>query len=215
MTQSRAMTWAWRSTAAGLVAVWLGLLAASALAGGEAAEALMARLQPLESMTARFVQQVTDAEGQLLQEGSGEMAAQRPHRMRWSTEEPFHYLVITDGQWLWRYDADLEQANREPFDETLTDAPGLLFGEDPQRLVERYTVRRQGEGFVLEPHSPRAPFRRLELHWAGPALQAMILVDRLDQTTRIEFEEVRINPELAAGQFEFTPPEEADVILHD
>ena len=40
----------------------------------------------------------------------------------------------------------------------------------------------------------------------------MVLVDRLGQTTRIEFDRIERNPRLDASIFSFTPPPGVDVV---
>lgn len=194
-----------------LLCAWSGATAAA----DDDAAALAARLEPLQSLRAHFEQTVRDERGEILQQGSGLMLVQRPNRLRWETEQPFRYLVVTDGEVLWRYDADLEQANREPFRGELADAPGLILGGDPGRIAAQYRVRADGDRFVLEPRTDEALFRRLTLVWRDAALHSMTLVDRLDQTTEIVFSDLQRNPELAPSTFSFEPPADADVIVHD
>lgn len=195
----------------GLLTVWTAV----GFADESDAAALVALLQPVGSLSASFEQTVRDDRGEILQRASGEMQVMRPNRLRWQTNEPFHYLVVTDGDVLWRYDADLEQANREPFRGELADAPGLILGGDPQRIVQQYDVRREKQNFVLEPRDQKALFKRLTLTWDKQAPRKMILQDRLDQITEIEFSAVQVNPELPTDLFVFTPPAEADVIRHE
>ena len=188
--------------------VWAG----AASAADDDAEALAARLQPLQSLYAHFEQTVRDERGDVLRQGSGQMQVQRPNRLRWETEQPFQYLVVTDGEVLWRYDADLQQANREPFRGELADAPGLILGGDPARIAEQYRVRRDGDRFVLEPRTSEALFRRLTLVWESDILQRMILVDRLDQTTDIVFSNLQRNPQVAPSTFSFEPPTDVEPV---
>lgn len=197
------------------IGLLLAILSSGTALAEDAAASLAARLQPMHSLSARFEQTVNDEQGALLQQGSGTMQVERPNRLRWATEEPFQYLVVTDGVHLWRYDADLEQANREAFSGELADAPGLILGGNPEEIAAQYQVEQNQERFVLKPNSEQALFRELILEWEGEVLRSMILVDRLDQTTRIEFSAVQRNPSLPASTFTFTPPEGTDVILHD
>lgn len=195
----------------------LALCWASAIQAQEPddASALAELLQPLESMRAEFHQTVRDERGEVLQEGSGWMEVMRPHRLRWQTEEPYRYLVVTDGTLLWRYDADLEQVNREPFQGELADAPGLILSGEPRRIAKHYHVRRSGDTFTLEPRREDGLFQRLSLEWEGNVPRRMMLLDRLDQSTEIVFSEVQRNPGFSAERFRFEPPAGVDVIRHD
>jgi outer membrane lipoprotein-sorting protein len=64
----------------------------------------------------------------------------------------------------------------------------------------------------LSPKTAEGDFRELRVGLSGAALRAMTLVDRLGQTTRIEFERVERNPRFDASTFSFTPPPGVDVV---
>lgn len=206
---------------------WLALTAAPA-AIADAAGELQQRLEPIQAWQAHFEQRVFDERGELQQASSGQIEVLRPNRLRWESEEPFRYLVVTDGEVLWRYDPDLEQANREAFRGELADTPGLILSGEPSAIAARYRVEhRAGEGrngkadkgegedhFVLYPLSDTAPFRRLELHWRGETLLRLRMLDALDQQTEVRFTDSRSDVAPDAQRFRFSPPPGTDVIDH-
>lgn len=196
------------------------LTAVNGVAGEPAAaDQLVALLAPTKSLHARFDQQVSDARGDLLQRSSGELWVKRPSRLRWEVRQPFAYLVVTDGRWLWRYDADLEQAVRQPFNGNLAQTPALLFSDDPEALDEHYDITLAagdwGQRFVLVPRSADSAFSQLEVVFKAREMQRMVLLDGLGQTTDIRFSAVRANPAVDDARFHFTPPAGTDVIYDD
>lgn len=194
------------------------VLANTALGEPTAADRLVSLLAPTSSLYARFEQRVTDTRGDELQASSGELWVKRPSRLRWQVTQPFAYLVVTDGQWLWRYDADLEQAVRQPFTGNLAQTPALLFSDDPSALDQHYDITLAagswGERFTLVPRSADSAFSSLEVTFDGGRLTRMLLLDGLSQTTEIQFSAVQPNAAVADAQFQFSPPPGTDVV-HD
>lgn len=190
----------------------------ASLADPAALAALQTQLEPLQSMEGRFSQTVWDERGEPLQSSEGEVAVKRGNRLRWQIESPFAYLIVTDGRTLWRYDADLEQATRQPFSGELADTPALIFSSDGTRIGEQYAVAREqgseGEWFTLTPKRDQAVFRSLRLLFGDGTVRQLELIDSLDQRTEIRFHDVRRNPSLADSLFSFTPPAGVDVV-HD
>ena len=174
----------------------------------------------LETLSAQFEQTISDADGRVTQRGTGRLSIQRPGKFRWDYDTPYKQLVLGDGQQLWTYDADLEQATVKPQEAALAGTPALLLSaqEQPREL---FTVRllplRDGEHwFELTPKSEQAlgdtQFNQLRLGFLDDRLVAMELVDGFDQTTLIRFNDLRRNGPLASGLFSFTPPAGVDVI---
>lgn len=170
----------------------------------------------LDSMTAQFHQQLLDADGQLIQEGRGTLSIQRPDRFRWQYAEPYEQLVLGDGERLWSYDADLQQAVVRGYDDVLEASPAMLLSgaRDVAELYEVAALRNeQGlEWVVLAPRARETDFKFLGLGFAGDELRRMDLIDSLDQLTRIELSEVKRNPLLDSSVFSFDPPAGVDVI---
>lgn len=65
---------------------------------------------------------------------------------------------------------------------------------------------------LLTPRRSEGDFRELRLGFAGGDLRRMLLLDRLGQVTRLEFEQVERNPRLDRSIFTFVPPAGVDVV---
>ncbi len=170
----------------------------------------------LHSMTAKFRQQMIDADGELVQEGRGTLSIQRPNRFRWQYTEPYEQLILGDGEKLWSYDADLEQAVVRGYDDVLAASPAMLLSgaRDVAELYEVAALRIEDglDWVVLAPRALETDFKLLGLGFADGELRRMDLIDSLDQLTRIELTGVERNPALQESVFEFSPPPGVDVI---
>ncbi|MEQ1801658.1 MAG: outer membrane lipoprotein chaperone LolA [Gammaproteobacteria bacterium] len=192
-------------------------LAATAASAGDAGEArLRDFLANVQSMDGRFHQQVIDSRQQVLEDTSGSVAMQRPGRFRWNYEAPFERVIVSDGEKVWLYEADLAQVTIRRLSSGIGDTPAaLLTGKES--VLERFKVekswREDGLDLVrLVPRSADSDFAAVTLGFEGPALRQLLLADRLGQQTRIDLTGVRTNPRLAPDVFRFVPPPGADVI---
>src|SRR5690606_9196601 len=107
-------------------------LAATALAADSAVTSMDRFFDGLQTLSADFEQTLYDAKGSLTQTAQGRLSIQRPGRFRWDYSSPYRQLVLGDGQRLWTYDADLEQATVKPQEDALAGTPALLLSADQQ-----------------------------------------------------------------------------------
>lgn len=202
-------------------AIFALLLAACGWSGaGSAAEPATVQLQQffhgLKTLAATFDQQVVDADGAPVQQAGGRMWLQRPDRFRWDYQQPYHQLIVSDGQQVWVYDEDLEQVTVRPLDAALGQTPALLLSSD-KPILDGFTVESIGsrEGvdwLLLRPRATDATFDELRLGLVDGHLRAMELRDGLGHTTLLHFSDVRRNQPVDPKQFVFTPPDGVDVV---
>ena len=200
-----------------LLACFISIISCPLWAGGQpGANELRLRLAELDSLTAGFEQTVYAAEGDVLQQASGEMQAARPGRVRWQTNPPMEQLIVSDGHTLWLYDPDLEQVTIKPFEEDLSKTPAVLFIGDLAALEQSYTVTMEeldnSSLFTLMPVSTDSLYEKVTLSFQGNTPTAMALWDSLGQKTNIRFHNVQLNPSWMPTQFIFAPPEGVDII---
>lgn len=172
--------------------------------------------QGLDSLSASFEQTLYDAQGRVTQSAMGRLSIQRPGRFRWDYDAPYKQLVLGDGEHLWTYDADLEQATVKPQDDTLAGTPAVLLSarQQPRELFDIQALPlRDGEvWYELSPRAQDTQFSQLRLGFVDDNLVAMELIDAFEQLTRFRFSDLQRNVPLAAGLFSFTPPPGVDVI---
>ncbi|MGJ8686652.1 MAG: outer membrane lipoprotein chaperone LolA [Spongiibacteraceae bacterium] len=169
-------------------------------------------LSTARNLQANFEQEVHDASGQLIQESRGTIALKQPNKIRWESVSPFRYLLVCDGVTLWRYDADMEQLNTEPFDSSMSQAPAMIVGASIEQLSEQFSVQLIKKGkerqFILTPKQ-ESPFTELTLRFNRGKLRAMHFVDALEQTTILTLKDVKYANKLNDSLFVYhgdTPP---------
>lgn len=196
-----------------ILSPWQGTLAAP---NPRSAEDVVAYLRELGSLQADFLQTVEAGAGEVLQTVHGELYLQRPGRFRWQSRVPYEQTIVADGKSVWIYDVDLEQVTVRPMDEQLQTTPlALLSGSTP--LQKAFDVQPDGvpgarSWFRLTPRDGGTEFESIRIAFRDGQIRELELVDALGQTTRLEMLNLKSNPSLAPGLFEFVPPEGADVV---
>jgi len=170
-------------------------------------------LQPITSLSARFQQQITDADGYELQNSEGLFQVSQPNNLRWVVEVPMPQQIIADGETLWIYDPDLEQVIIQPFNEDIAATPAILFSGDLDQLDQAYFVTQLAEGhFELKPERGGSLFDSMIIRFDQAKPASITLTDTLGQTTHISFSQLELNPPLSGDQFVFQIPDGVDVI---
>ena len=200
----------------------LACVACGSTARAQAAAELEQVLGKMAAFEAQFEQVVTNSFGETLQRSTGRMHLQRPGMLRWEVDEPYPQLLLADGESLWTYDPDLEQATVQPLAEAIDGTPAAFLLDVGGPGAARFHVRRKaGESsedgeeahFVLEPRDPSSVLREASLSFTGAGAPAGIaIVDHLNQHTRISFTAATVNPVLESALFEFEVPQGIDVI---
>lgn len=189
--------------------------AADTAADAAAARRLEAALGGLEGLHAQFRQTVIDARGRLTESAVGSVSLARPGRFRWDYRVP-EQLIVSDGMTVWFYDVGLEQVTIRNAADTLNGTPArLLAGRGD--LESEFSIAdggvREGLHWVrLIPKSAETDFRELRVGLAHDELRRLTLLDRLGQTTELEFEQLERNPRFDEDTFRFTPPPGVDVV---
>lgn len=197
-----------------------GLLLLSVFSHADPVALLNEQMQGIDTISARFKQQIVDEKKQLMQEGSGYLLVKQPRKLYWLTEDPYQHLVVTNGIDLWIYDMDLEQVNKEAFSEDLDRAPALLLSGNVQKIAENYHVKqlpsKVGQQiFQLLPKDQRSVFSDLTVVFSDHHIVSMTLIDSFAQRTQIDFFDVVNNAPLDESLFNFVVPEGVDVITNE
>ncbi len=179
---------------------------------------LTAVLNGVESYSADFTQETSDADGRSLQKSTGRRFAERPGKFRWEADLPFEQIMISNGELLMIHDVDLDQAVQRRLDRQLVNTPALLLSGDVRGIANAFTITsgvgRAGEAsFELRPRDPQSMFEAMRVLFRDGALVAMVLSDSLGQQTRIEFQNVALNQGVDDQLFAFDVPPGTDFIV--
>lgn len=196
---------------AGLLSLSVGTVHAD-----EAVSRLNQFVAEVSTFQAVFTQTVVDADGNIIEEADGEFYLSRPGKFRWDYVTPYAQQIVADGQRIWFYDEDLEQITVKNQDEALADTPaGLLSGKSMPEDAYNITAINKDDDLQwveLTPRDDESNYQRVQLGFDDTGLQQMLMTDAFDQRTRLMFTEVKINPDLDADRFDFTPPAGVDVV---
>jgi len=202
-----------------LISLALSLFVALPVTAADEAPApalLRAFLSDVETLEAAFRQTLVEPESGRERVSEGRLYLKRPKQFRWDYRSPAPQLVVADGQDLWLYDPDLEQATVRSLDDGLSSTPAMLLSGEG-RLEESFQVgaayaEEDIDWVELKPLDPESDFDAVRVGFDAGELAAMDITDTLGQTTRIRFSEVRRNVPLDPALFIFEPPPGADVL---
>lgn len=196
-----------------LVALAMGL--AASLAHADAVDTLRDFVRDVKSGKASFTQTVTAADNARKKVSSGSFEFARPNRFRFSYSKPFEQVIVADGQKVWIYDADLNQASSRKLEKALGATPAALLtgGSLDQDFQLSAQPSRDGLDWALAtPKAADSAFKSMRVGFRGRELAAVEIVDNFGQRSLLQFGAFAANAALAADTFRFVPPAGADVI---
>ena len=170
----------------------------------------------METLRARFDQQVISTDGMVQDGSSGQVWLRRPQLFRFAYGGDYPEVVVADGKNIWIYDEMLEQVTVKGQSEAAANSPLMLL-TDLAQLDSQFEVREVGDTdgiqlLELRSHSAETEFERILLGLRDNSLQLMVMEDAFGLRTELKFHDVEKNPQLESGLFTFEPPESADVI---
>lgn len=196
------------------------VVVASHVAADDASE-LTSLLGNLQSASGNFEQTLTDAKGKQLQASSGDFAVKKPGKFRWNTVAPFPQLLVSNGEQLWLYDVDLEQASVSSLSDKMTETPALLLSGDAKKIAKSFTVKKIEAkdptlaSFALTSRDERASFASISASFRQQQLASMSFVDKVGNRTVFVFSKMDATASIDDSDFEFSPPQGTDVIRND
>jgi len=175
---------------------------------------LDAFLNGVHSLTAAFKQELWTDNGRLQQTDTGSLSLKRPNRFRWTYAAPSELVIVADGEKLRIYDVELKEVTVTPFDDTVGASPAVLLSGDRNvredfEVVQSYTLDAL-DWIKLEPRAA-SDFSSIAIGFNGTELRRLELVDGLGQITRIELDNLVVNPDIADDVFKLDVPPGVDV----
>ena len=184
-------------------------------AHADALAALKGFVADVKSGTAQFTQTVTSPDGKKTKTSSGTFDFQRPDRFRFAYTKPFQQTIVGDGQKVWIYDPDLNQASSRKMDKALGATPAALLAGT--NLDRDFTLKAlpsdNGVDWVQAlPKQADGGLQSLKIGFRGKELDAIDVVDGFGQHSRLQFSSVNTNVPMPADRFKFTLPSGADLV---
>jgi outer membrane lipoprotein carrier protein len=199
----------------------IALCTASTWAGG--LEPLENFIRTVRSGRTDFTQVVTAPakQGQVARtkQSSGTFEFSRPGKFRFSYKKPFEQTIVADGQTLWLYDPDLNQATARQQASALGSTPAALIASASDvRALERDFVLvadgvREGLEWVLAtPRNREGSLQSVGVGFRGNELAALEILDSFGQKSVLRFTGFQVQSVQDGSSFAFKPPPGVDVI---
>jgi outer membrane lipoprotein carrier protein len=197
-----------------LLSLTLALGAASS-AHADAVDTLRDFVRDVKTGRANFTQTVTSPDGAKKKTTSGSFEFARPNRFRFVYTKPFEQTIVADGQKVWIYDADLNQASSRKMSQALGATPAALLAGGS--LEKDFDLSAQPAKDGLEwvqalPRSKEGTFQSLRIGFKGKTLAALEILDNFGQRSMLQFSDVGANVAVAPEAFHFTPPKGAEIV---
>jgi len=200
-----------------LIAATLGFV--SLLAHADAVDTLKDFIRDVKTGRAQFTQTVTSPDGAKKKASSGSFEFARPNHFRFAYSKPFEQLIVADGQKVWIFDADLNQASSRKFSSALGATPAaLLAGGSLDKDFDLAPVSvndaaKDGLAWVqATPKLKEGAFKSVRVGFRGKDLAAVEIIDAFDQRSLLQFSQFVAGVKFPDDTFRFAPPAGADVI---
>ena len=193
------------------------LLTGSGAVWADAVDTLREFVRDAKTGRAAFTQTVTSPDGAKKKTSSGSFEFSRPNRFRFAYAKPYEQLIVGDGQKVWLYDIDLQQASVRGMDKALGATPAaLLAGTGLEKDFDLRALP-AADGLEWVQATPKdkdgaANLQSLRVGFKGKALAAVELVDGFGQRSLLSFSEVATNIIPSTDAFRFVPPKGVEVL---
>lgn len=187
--------------------------------GPSAAERLSDKIGELKTYQANFEQRVRNESGKEIDFTSGIFSVERPNLFRWEVKQSFEQIIVADGKHIFTYDPELEQVTIQNQSKALADSPLLLMTSTTQELAEAFDIEllmlaneEDANLFKLTPKKEGNVFSQVHILFKNGEIAELMMADTLGQQTSIQFSEIKTNQKLEASLFQFTIPDDVDII---
>lgn len=183
------------------------------------ADRIQRRYDTLQSFRGFFLQKLTNASSQEVQERLGNIVFARPHFIRWETTSPENELLIIGKDTVWEYFPEEETVYRYSVEQVLDSKTMIRFLSGEANLKDDFTVRDMGmdgelHHLKLIPREPEPNLVEGEI-WVRPGqdmLERIRLVDFFGNVNELELTGLEIDVPVDVKEFTLEPPDGTDVI---
>ena len=201
-----------RAFAAGVALFAIGL---STVVTAAPVDTLREFVRDVKTGHAQFTQTVTSPDGVKKKTSSGSFDFARPNRFRFAYAKPFEQTIVADGEKVWIYDRDLNQASSRRIGQALGATPAALLAGgslDKDFDLANLPAKDGLEWAEAKPKAKEGAFQSVRVGFKGKDLAALEIVDSFGQKSLLRFEAFAANPAIAAETFRFAVPPGADLI---
>lgn len=197
-----------------LIVVLSAIFLSASAFGQTSAQKLAHKLESLQGFSSAFTQRVQDIDGEVLQQGLGQLDLVQPDKFRWHLQQPDESLLISNGKEVWFYDPFVEQASVYDYQYMLASNPILLLLQPKSQTWDSYTVKQLKEQtFRVESLDEQSQVSWLEVEFDGQRLIQLMIQDRQMQKSVYQFTQFKQQSlsDYQDGYFSFSLPEGAEL----
>ncbi|MBC7995581.1 MAG: outer membrane lipoprotein chaperone LolA [Rhizobacter sp.] len=191
------------------------LMFAAVAAHADSVDTLREFVRDVKTGQADFTQTVTSPDGLKKKTSSGRFEFSRPNRFRFNYLKPFEQLIVADGQKVWIYDADLNQASSRQFGQALGSTPAALLAGgslDKEFDLAPLPAKDGLDWAEAKPKAKDGAFKSVKIGFRGKTLASVEVVDAFGQRSLLQFNQFAGNVPISADAFVFKLPQGADLI---
>jgi len=167
---------------------------------------LRALLGTFNNFKADFSQEISDMQGQILQESSGTILLQKPQMLRWTVNSPEESLLIADGATVYNVDPFVEQVTLMEQKQLTASNPLMLLISDEEEQWSSVNIEKLDGDFIVRTIDKNAPVSLVVLSFnEQQQLSLLTSVDKQQQRNAISFTNIVLNSKVAPGTFSFEP----------
>lgn len=200
--------------------IYLLILSTQVMAGSDALDKFF---DQTKSFSANFSQTITREDGRELEHSNGKLLIHKPGQFYLHYQQPDEQFYICNGKTLWIYDVDLEQVTLQRIDQKLLHSPASFLSNKKQ-FEKYYWIKEsvdydhpEQDIFDLLPKAEykdkdQGFFSQIRFIFVQDELLEIRMVDNFSQTTRLVLSDQKRNIRIDNKIFQFTIPENVDVI---
>ncbi len=183
----------------------------AANSGEEQFDILFSWLDGFSSLSGAFRQTQSRAYDGVSAESTGDFKALKPDYFSWHQITPDNQLVLSNTEFIWHYDKDLETVTRRKISDQMASLQ-LLLG-DSTSIKNEYSIFLPNTGdYHLTPRNPHSNFQMIRLYFTKHELSQIGIIDRIGHKLVIELSDLQYNPSLTAEDFVINASENAEFL---
>ena len=184
-----------------------------------ALDAVQKNYEKVLTYEAEFIQKSYIKMMDKTQDVKGTVSIKKPGKMKWRYGAPDTQVLISNGNTLWLYVPDEEQATKVPIESIYSSNTPALFLAGKGKLTQSFNVEsvnldKNSLIVTLTPKADDQSLIRLQLFVDKKNYQitGSTVYDKLGNKTEILFSNIKINREITEKTFQFQAPANVEVL---
>jgi outer membrane lipoprotein carrier protein len=184
-----------------------------------ALDAVQKNYEKVLTYEAEFIQKSYIKMMDKTQDVKGTVSIKKPGKMKWSYGAPDVQILISNGNTLWLYVPDEEQATKISIESIYSSNTPALFLAGKGKLTQSFNVEsvnldKDPLSITLTPKADDQSLTRLQLfaNKKNYQITGSTVYDKLGNKTEIRFSNIKINKEIPEKTFHFQAPANVEVL---